>query len=218
MTVSKLFSNPKVYAIYRILYNFYGPQHWWPADNEFEVLVGAILTQNTAWRNIEKTINNLKQKKILSPICITKLSTSELEELIRSSGFYRIKARRLKALVNYLVQKYSGQINKLKRQNVLTLRKELLNIYGIGEETADSILLYALDKPVFVVDAYTKRIFSRHRYIDSKASYTTIQKYFIANLPKSIKIYNEYHALLVKLAKDYCRTKPLCQDCPIKGM
>lgn len=209
-------SEQKVFKIYQILYNHYGKQNWWPADSDFEIMIGAVLTQNTAWRNVEKAINNLKEKKLLNPQKLATLSISKLSQLVRSSGFYRIKAKRLKSLLNFLTKKYSGDIEKLKRKKISILRLELLQVYGIGEETADSILLYAIGKPVFVVDAYTKRIFSRHHYFDKKTSYSKIQEFFAGNLPKSLKIYQEYHALLVRLAKDYCRSKANCQGCPIK--
>jgi endonuclease-3 related protein len=218
LKVSKSFPEPEVNKIYKLLYNYYGTQNWWPADSEFEVIVGAVLTQNTSWRNVEKVITNLKKKKLLHAKRLEQLSVSELGKLIRSSGFYRVKSRRLKAMVDFLIHRYSGRIDNLKKQALSVLRLELLNIYGIGEETADSILLYALDKPVFVVDAYTKRIFSRHGYFNPDEPYTTIQEFFSRNLPKSVKIYNEYHALLVRLAKDYCQKKPLCSTCPINGM
>jgi endonuclease-3 related protein len=180
-------------------------------------MVGAVLTQNTNWRNVEQAIHNLKMKKLLSINKIDELSTSQLAKEIESAGFYRIKARRLKALVNYLRHRYNSDIEVMTKEKIAVLRKELLDIYGIGEETADSILLYGLGKAVFVIDAYTRRIFSRHKYFRESMRYSDIQKFFVVNLPKSVKLYNEYHALLVRLAKDFCRTKPLCEQCLIKG-
>ena len=244
---AKAFSKPEVYKIYKTLYDYYGTQNWWPADSEFEVIVGAVLTQNTAWRNVEKAINNLKAKNILNLRKLAKLPTSKLSQLIRPSGFYRVKTKRLKSLLDFLITEYSGDLEKLKKQKLSLLRQQLLQVHGIGEETADSILLYALKKPVFVVDAYTKRIFSRHNYFNTNPapifkrhltnisplvdfvrtrrnrgganiSYSAIQEFFTRNLPKSILIYQEYHALLVKLAKDYCRTKAICLNCPISAL
>lgn len=207
----------EVYKIYKTLYDYYGTQNWWPADSEFEVIVGAVLTQNTAWRNVEKAINNLKAKNILNLRKLAKLPTSKLSQLIRPSGFYRVKTKRLKSLLDFFITEYSGDLEKLKKQRLSLLRQQLLQVHGIGEETADSILLYALKKPVFVVDAYTRRIFSRHNYFDTNISYSTIQDFFIRNLPKSILIYQEYHALLVKLAKDYCCVKAICLNCPLSA-
>ena len=211
------FPVPTVFKIYQILFAHYGLQHWWPGQSEFEIMVGAVLTQNTNWQNVERAIGNLKQKKLLSINKINKLSVSRLAKEIKSSGFFQIKAKRLKALVNYLILRYDGNIRQMQKKKTAVLRRELLAIYGIGKETADSILLYALNKPVFVVDSYTKRIFVRHGYLSDEMDYNDIQKFFTINLPKSVRIFNEYHALLVRLAKDFCRTNPLCESCPIKA-
>ncbi|MCX7785713.1 MAG: endonuclease III domain-containing protein [candidate division WOR-3 bacterium] len=211
-------SKPSVLSIYQKLFDYYGPQNWWPAESDFEVIVGAVLTQNTAWRNVEKAINNLKAHNLLTPKRLWNVSDKQLNHLIRPSGFYRIKAKRLKALLDFIIKKYAGSIRNLKKQKLSILRQELLEIPGIGEETADSILLYALRKPIFVVDAYTRRIFSRHNFFEYKTSYAKIQEFFIKHLPKSITVYQEYHALLVKLAKDYCRTKPNCSHCPLSQL
>lgn len=198
--------------------NYYGKQHWWPADSAFEVMVGAILTQNTAWQNVEKAIDNLKKENLLSVSKLTKIPLTKLARLVKPSGYYNIKAKHLKAMLDFLMSEYKGDINKMKQQNIRILRKQLLNINGIGDETADSILLYALNKPVFVVDSYTKRIFARHNFFDKTTPYIKVQNLFMNNLPKSVNIYNEYHALLVRLAKDYCRSKPICDTCPIKRL
>jgi len=211
-------ASPNVFKIYQKLYDYYGKQHWWPADSKFEIMIGAILTQNTSWRNVEKAIENLKQKNLINPKKLSKLSISELSNLIRPSGFYNIKAKRLRSFLNFINTKYSGSIEKMRQEKVSILRAQLLSVSGIDEETADSILLYGLDKPIFMIDAYTRRIFSRHGYFDAKVRYPSIQKFFMDNLPKKTKIYNEYHALLVKLAKDFCQTKPKCQRCPIKAL
>jgi endonuclease-3 related protein len=214
----KVSKEDKIFKIYKILYNYYGSQHWWPADTEFEVIVGAILTQNTTWHNVEKALGNLKRENLLSVKKLAHIPMIKLRRLIKSSGYYNVKAKRIKAMLNFLIKEYDGNIRKIKKQNIRILRSQLLSVDGIGKETADSILLYALDKPVFVIDAYTKRIFSRHSYFKIDTPYSSVQTLFVKNLPRSIKIYNEFHALLVRLAKDYCRTIPICQECPIKGL
>ena len=215
LKVSNSFSEPRVFEIFKKLYKYYGKQHWWPADTPFEIMIGAVLTQNTAWHNVEKAIFNLKQRNLINPKRLAKLKMSELCQLIKPSGFYNIKAKRLMSLVNFINRTHAGSIDKMKRQHLSELRSQLLAVHGVGEETADSILLYGLNKPIFVVDAYTKRIFNRHNFFDTKTSYQSIQRFFMHNLPRTIKIYNEYHALLVKLAKDFCKTKPKCDTCPI---
>jgi endonuclease-3 related protein len=212
---SKSFSEPEVYNIYKQLYDYYGTQNWWPGESEFEVIIGAILTQNTAWHNVEKAINNLRVKNLLNINKLAEISSDRLKNLIRPSGFYQLKALRLKSMLHFIVDKYAGDINEMKKQDKRILRKQLLQVNGVGEETADSILLYALGKLTFVVDAYTKRIFSRHNFIKVNASYSEIQEFFTRNLPALMKIYNEYHALLVRLAKDFCCSKPNCAKCPI---
>ncbi len=215
------YSNNIIYQIFLTLYEFYGRQHWWPAETKLEVIIGAILTQNTSWQNVEKAILNLKKRRLID---INKLSTirdSDLAALIRPSGFFNIKTKRLKAIINFLKDNYAGKLSIIKRESLKILRPKLLNVYGIGKETADSILLYGFDKPIFVVDKYTKRILTRHKLITDNADYDTIQQFFMLNLPQNhqrIKIYKEYHALLVRLSKDFCRTKPLCESCPIKHL
>lgn len=204
--------------IYQTLYRAYGPQHWWPGETPFEVMVGAMLTQNTSWKNVEKAIAALKGKGVLHPEGIHQLRESTLASLIRSSGYYRIKARRLKAFVTFLLSEYQGDLEKMKKEELTTLREKLLHVNGIGPETADSILLYALQKPIFVVDAYTRRILSRHRIVSEKASYDDIQTLFMNHLPRDQKLYNEYHALLVHLGKNVCKKKPECDLCPIRDV
>ncbi len=204
--------------IYKRLYKFYGPQGWWPGHTRFEIIAGAILTQNTAWSNVEKAIANLKQKKLLSPEKLKNISNRSLASLIRPAGYYNIKAKRLKNFVAFLYSKYKGSLTRLSSENSGKLRKILLSINGIGPETRDSILLYAFKKPVFVVDAYTKRVFSRRGFFKVGDDYDKIQHFFMDNLPKSERLYNEYHALIVRLAKDKCRTKPECRDCPIYSL
>ncbi len=199
--------------IYRRLSAAYGPQHWWPAESPFEVMVGAVLTQSAAWTNVEKAIRNLKEAQALSPSSIRNISFSELAELIKPSGYYNVKARKLKSLVYWFNEYYSDDINKMSAGDTQKLREELLTVYGIGPETADSILLYALGKPVFVIDAYTRRIFARIGLLKEEDSYNDCQRLFTANLAADTAVFNEYHALIVKLAKEACNKKPDCGQC-----
>jgi endonuclease-3 related protein len=201
---------------YRKLFSAFGHQHWWPGDTSFEVIVGAILTQNTAWTNVEKAIHNLKKAKLLTPGKLHDLSQDEIAKYIRPAGYFNIKAKRLKHFLNYLFDNYGGNLKKMFKKRTDALRRELLSVNGIGPETADSILLYAGNHPVFVVDAYTKRIFSRHQVVKADAEYHDIQGLFMKSLPHDVKMFNEYHALIVKAGKDFCRTrKPLCSKCPL---
>lgn len=202
--------------IYNRLYKEFGPRHWWPAESSFEVIVGAILTQNTAWSNVEKAIANLKKKGLLNPSSLTTLNHKRLASLIRPAGYYNIKAKRLKNLLNFLLNEFDGSLKKIFNLPTEDLRKRLLGINGIGEETADSILLYAAKRPVFVVDAYTKRMLSRHNIIKPNATYEDMQSVFMKNLPLRTKFFNEYHALIVHLGKLYCKKKPLCHLCPLQ--
>jgi endonuclease III related protein len=204
--------------IYRTLYQTYGPRHWWPGETSFEVMVGAILTQNTSWRNVEKAIQKLKGKGVLNPEGIHHLKRSELARLIKSSGYYRIKTDRLKSFIDFLFEEYDGNIKKMGRERLGELREKLLGVKGIGPETADSILLYGLKKPIFVVDAYTRRILSRHGIISEKASYEEVQKLFMDYLPRDEKLFNEYHALFVYLGKTVCKKIPRCELCPLRGV
>jgi endonuclease-3 related protein len=204
--------------IYRRLYEAYGPRHWWPGETPFEVMVGAILTQNTSWRNVEKAIQRLREKGVLDSVGIHQVKKSKLASLIKSSGYFRIKADRLKAFVSFLFEDYGGDIERMRKEELGTLRQKLLKVKGIGSETADSILLYGLKKPIFVVDAYTKRILSRHRLIFEKASYEEIQELFMDHLPHDEKLFNEYHALIVHLGKTVCKKIPRCDLCPLKGI
>jgi len=203
-------------SVYNKLYSHFGPQYWWPAETYFEVIVGAILTQNTNWLNVEKAIKNLKDKKLLTPAKLHRLPQERLAPFIKSTGYYNIKAKRLKEFLNFLFKSYQGSLLRLSLADTQVLRKQLLCVNGIGPETADSILLYALNKPVFVIDAYTKRILSRHRFIKEDSSYEETQNLFMKNLKNDIKLYNEYHALLVKLGKEFClKNKPKCNICPL---
>jgi endonuclease-3 related protein len=204
--------------IYERLFQAFGPRHWWPGETPFEVMVGAILTQNTSWINVEKAIRRLKEEGHLTAAAIHRLKRSELASLIRSSGTYRIKADRLKTFTTFLFERYGGKISRMKKGPARTLRVRLLEVKGIGPETADSILLYALGKPIFVVDAYTKRILSRHGIVSEKASYEEIQQLFMDHLPVEERLFNEYHALLVYLGKRICQKVPKCDICPLKDV
>jgi len=205
-------------VIYQRLYKKFGSQHWWPAQTKFEVMVGAILTQNTNWGNVEKAIQNLKHNKQLSVEALRKLSVSELVSLIKPAGYFNVKAKRLKNFIEFLQREYKGDILKMRKEPLGLLRDKLLSVNGIGPETADSILLYALDKPIFVVDAYTKRFLYRHNLIPQNASYEAVQSIFMSCLKGDIQLFNEYHALIVRLGKEFCRTKALCEHCPLNDI
>ncbi len=202
--------------MYHKLYQAFGPQYWWPGDTPFEVAVGAILTQNTNWGNVEKAIKNLKQQKVLSAKAIHKMPASELALLIRPAGYFNIKAKRLKSFVGFLSNDFHGSMKKMRKDDLHSLREKLLNIHGIGPETADSILLYALEKPSFVIDAYTKRVLSRHKIMEYDRSYEECQELFHTTLDTEVRLFNEYHALFVKVGKTYCKRRaPLCDACPL---
>ena len=206
----------KLEGIFKRLYSVFGPQYWWPADSVLEIMVGAILTQNTNWSNVQKAISTLKEKKLLSAHKLYQLSPSQLAGLIKSAGYYNVKAARLKSFIKFFFDRYAAKIKLMGGQDLKTLREQLLTVKGIGPETADSILLYALNKPVFVVDAYTKRILSRHGLIKAEADYSQLQDVFMRNLKNDVQLFGEYHALLVKLGKDYCRKQnPKCEICPL---
>lgn len=209
---------PKVFKIYEKLYSRLGPRHWWPAETPFEVMVGAVLTQNTSWTNVEKAILNLKQQRLLDPESLNRIPRRKLADLIKPSGYYNIKAKRLKSLVGFLMHNFKGDIVLMRRQDQKALRRELVLVHGIGPETCDSIMLYALNKPVFVIDAYTKRIFSRCGIVKEGVTYDELQRLFMESLPRSVKLYNEYHALIVQLGKEICRKIPKCNLCPINKL
>ncbi len=205
-------------TFYQRLYSYFGPQHWWPSDSAFEVMVGAILTQNTNWVNVEKAIDNLKKYKLLTPAKVYSLSKQRLALLIQPAGYYNIKAKRLKNFLDFFIKHYKGSIKKMSGADTFNLRKELLAVNGVGPETADSILLYALNKPIFVVDAYTKRILLRHGFIKEDASYEQVQDLFMQNINSDVQLFNEYHALLVRLGKEFClKNRPRCNVCPLRS-
>ncbi len=205
-------------GLYDRLYEAIGPRHWWPGDSPFEVAVGAILTQNTAWRNVKKAITNLKAENLLSPESLYHMPAHDLASVIKPAGYYNIKAKRLKHFVEFLFQESSGNLNHLMAQDLHTLRNKLLAVNGIGPETADSILLYAGEKPTFVVDTYTTRILSRHNLIPEDVSYDEVRDLFMDCLEPDVAMFNEYHALLVYVGHTFCaRKKPKCAACPAVG-
>ena len=205
--------------IYKKLYRCFGPQNWWPGDTPFEIAVGAVLTQNTNWGNVEKAIHNLKKQGVLSSRGIHGLSVKELASLIKPAGYFNVKAKRLRSFLDFLMKEYHGRMENMAREDLTQVRPKLLEIHGIGPETADSILLYALEKPIFVIDAYTKRILSRHGIMASDRSYAEFQELFHASLKRDLHLYNEYHALFVRVGKTFCRrTNPLCGKCPLHDM
>jgi len=204
--------------IYDKLLEAFGPQHWWPADDDFEIIVGAILTQSVSWKNVEKAIDNLKAEGLLSLDAVLAVDKDKLAALIKSTMYYNQKALKLKNFCRYIKQNYGGDIYSLFEKSIPNMRAELLSIKGIGPETADSIILYAAEKPIFVVDAYTRRIFSRLGFLPDDVKYSQMQDFFMSNLPSDVNLFNEYHALIVRLGKDYCKNKkPLCNECPVKN-
>ena len=211
--------NSQLPDLYDRLSLHFGPSHWWPGESALEVMVGAILTQNTNWKNVEKAIGRLKSEKALSASFLNQVDQTVLSEWIRPAGYFRIKAGRLKNFFNFYIREYEGQIDNIKAQPLDLLRSQLLSVKGIGPETADSILLYALEMPSFVVDAYTHRILSRHRFVDEAIGYEELRAYFMDRLPADPALYNEYHALMVRLGKEFCKKKdPRCLECPLNEM
>ncbi len=205
-------------TIFERLKRHFGQSRWWPAETPFEVVVGAILTQNTAWTNVEMAIANLKTADVLCPRKLRDLPRLRLEELIKPSGFFRQKATYLHHFCDLLVEQFDSDVNRLCHGPLDDVRRRLLAIKGVGAETADSILLYAAQRPSFVVDAYTRRIFTRLGLLQGKESYETIRRMFMAAVPQSVALYNAYHALIVQLAKTFCRKKqPQCSGCPLLG-
>lgn len=204
-------------VLYSKLNSHFGDLRWWPADSPFEVIIGAILTQNTAWKNVERAIENLKTCNLLEPRLLYEVDREVLEELIRPSGYFRIKTARIKNFLSFLATQYNWDLKKMFAEDLWQLREKMLNINGIGKETADSILLYAGHRPIFVIDAYTKRILSRHGITPPDISYDELQNIFMSHLPADVPLYNQYHALIVNAGKMFCRTVPLCEKCPLKS-
>lgn len=202
-------------TVYQCLFDSYGRQNWWPGETPFEVMVGAILTQNTAWSNVEKAIANLIRADVLSPEAIVATHPRRLASWLKPSGYFNVKAKRLRAFCRWLIDR--GGERYLEKTETEALRTELLRVHGIGPETADDILLYALGRPVFVIDAYTRRIFSRLGLITGKENYEDLRQKFEHTLPTDVDLYNEYHALIVIHGKDICRRRPLCQTCCLQS-
>ena len=204
----------KLLEIFEQLLRNYGPRHWWPAQGPFEVIVGAILTQNTAWTNVEKAIGNLQAAGALSPRVLAGLPAAELERLVQPSGYFRQKARRLQSFARNLLERHDGSLERLFAGSLTEVRGELLALHGIGPETADSILLYAAHLPTFVIDAYTMRIFSRLGIVDDRQKYEEVRHLFLSHLPPDAPLFNEYHALIVEHGKTCCRKRePFCGAC-----
>ncbi len=206
----------RLLRLYGALLDHFGPQRWWPARSRFEVAVGAVLTQHTAWRGVERAITNLRDAGHLEPHRLAALPPARLGRLLRPAGTYRLKARRLRALVAFLLSRCGGRLERLARQPLTGARAALLAIPGIGPETADSILLYAAGRPVFVADAYARRVLSRHRLVPRAVRYEALRVFFETHLPGDPQLFNEYHALLVALGKRYCRSVPRCERCPLR--
>lgn len=207
----------KIYRMYRSMDRYFGNLAWWPAETPFEVIAGAVLTQNTAWPNVEKALDSLRAKGLLDPESIIRTDGEELGEIIRSSGFFRQKSARLKSVSRYLYARGRDWHKVLAESPAASVRQELLNIKGIGKETADSILLYALEKKVFVVDNYTKRILTRHFVTEKGIKYDQVQRIIQESVPAKIQLYKQFHALFVETAKNFCRkSRPLCGECPLR--
>ncbi len=202
-------------VIYELLYKAFGPRNWWPADSPFEVAIGAILTQNTNWKNVEKAIANLKKANILSPEELHKIDIKNLAEHIKPAGYFNIKAKRIKNFMNWLFENYDGSLDQMFSEGLSSLRENLLSVNGIGAETADSILLYAGEMPTFVIDSYTCRILSRHEMLPDEGSYDDVKSLFEDNLPEDTQLYNDFHAQLVHLGNQFCKPKRKCEECPL---
>ncbi len=204
--------------MYELLSGRFGPQSWWPGESQFEIIIGAILTQNTNWANVEKAIANLKKANALSAQPLYQMNHDELAALIKPAGYFNIKAKRLKSFLTWFFGEYNGLLENLEQLSTTRLREELLNIKGVGPETADSILLYAFDRPIFVVDAYTARVMTRHNLIEAGCDYEQLQQLFQSNLVEDVKMFNEFHALLVRVGKEFCRPKARCSGCPLENL
>ena len=204
--------------VYRRLRHRYGHAGWWPGESSFEVCVGAILVQNTAWVNVERTLASLRRRGLLSFEALHRRPPSRLAPLLRSSGTFRVKARRLRAFLDFLGAEYGGRVEGMRAESPAALRRKLLAVPGIGPETADSIALYAAGKPLFVVDAYTRRVFSRLGLLRGDLSYAEVQQFFEERLPRDADLYNDYHAQLVRLGQEACRSRPRCAECPLDDL
>jgi len=207
----------KVLCIYNRLYKYFGPQDWWPANDAFEVIIGAILTQNTSWENAKKALHALKKNKILSYRKLKAINIKKLAKYIKSSGFYNQKAKKIKNFLEFLDINYKGSLKKMFSESIAVLRDKLLSVNGLGPETVDSIMLYSGGKSIFVVDKYTVRFLRRHKLIENE-EYGSIQRFFMQNLPSCPDIFNEFHALIVELGKHFCKTKKECRYCPLNSI
>lgn len=206
----------RLLRLYTALGARYGPQEWWPATGRFEVAVGAVLTQHTAWRGVERAIDNLRAERALEPRRLARLALPRLGRLIRPAGTWRLKARRLRALAHFFLARGGGRLDRLRAAPLESVRTQLLDVPGIGPETADAILLYALGRPLFVADAYTRRVLSRHRIAPAGIGYEELRRFLEARLPRDPALFNELHALLVAVAKSHCRARPRCEGCPLR--
>jgi endonuclease III related protein len=206
----------RLLRLYARLHARYGPQRWWPARTRFEVVVGAILTQNAAWRNAERAIARLRAAGALELAAVRALPPGRLAALLRPSGTFRVKARRLRAFADHVTRRHGGRLGRLLALPLATLRAELRGIPGIGPETADAIALYAAGRPIFVVDAYTRRVLARHGLVRPDADYAAVQALVMSHLPHDPALFNEFHALLVRIGKEHCRPRPRCEDCPLR--
>jgi endonuclease III related protein len=205
-------------TVYERLRRRFGHAGWWPARSPFEVCLGAILTQNTAWPNVEKALGALRARRWLSYRALQGRPAADLAPVLRSAGTYRVKARRVAAFVEFLGSAYRGRVEGMAGQDAGVLRRQLLAVHGIGRETADAIALYAAGRPLFVIDAYTRRVFSRLGRVSGTEPYDALQRYFMDGLPRSAPLYNDYHAQIVRLAKDHCRARPRCGGCPLEDL
>ena len=203
-------------TVYQRLFKEYGKQHWWPAETDLEMIIGAILTQSTSWTNVEKAIHELQQKGMLSVQGLYDVPLDTLAEMVHSSGYFNQKAKKIKAFIQHLMFHHQGKLDRLLKQPLPSLRQELQSIHGVGKETADSIILYASRQPVFVIDAYTRRIFNRLGCNTEDAGYDELQEMFHHALPADVPLFNEYHALIVAFGKSHCRKRPDCPPCILK--
>ena len=203
--------------LYHLLLDTFGPQGWWPGETPFEVALGAILTQNTNWRNVARVIEALKTEGSLDPVALGEIPEAGLAQRFRPAGYYNLKARRVKNFLDFFAERFENSMQNMAEADWQILRGELLNLHGIGPETADSILLYALHKPSFVVDTYTFRILSRHGLVADPCSYEELRQFFMDRLPPEVPLYQEFHALLVQVGKEFCRPQPRCSGCPLEN-
>ena len=207
-----------LHEVYERLLQHYGPQHWWPADSPLEVMLGAILTQNTSWKNVEKALKNLREADLMDASRLLAVAPAELEELLRPAGYFRQKVARIRNLLKLLFDRYQGELTRMFATDLETLRQELLALNGIGPETADSILLHAAGKPSFVIDTYTNRVMKRHGWIEYEADYHAMKDHFESTLERDVALYNEFHALLVRVGNQHCRKTPDCENCPLQPL